>query len=155
MLVQGEAEAGDFSAGDFAGAFSRQVKTGLASLNMMERRISPTAPRSTMPPTAAPMATPAISPSASPLESDDSVGASVVVTVGVDSTVISSDLLTAMAEVPRVEMILSFTAAAVLPAGKVMVTVMITLAAVTTIVTRDSSTPAAVAYFFCKLEVSE
>merc|ERR1740130_1277445 len=155
MLVQGEAEAGDFSAGDFAGAFSRQVNTGLASLNMMERRISPTAPRSTMPPTAAPMATPATSPSVSP-ESDDSVAwASVVVTVGADSTVILSDSLTAMAEVPRVEMILSFTAAAVLPAGKVMVTVMITLAAVTTIVTRDSSTPAAVAYFFCKLEVSE
>eukprot|EP00964_Phaeocystis_antarctica_P087307 scaffold55379_cov63-Phaeocystis_antarctica.AAC.1 len=35
----------------------------------MERRISPTTPRSTMPPTDAPMATPAISPSVRPEES--------------------------------------------------------------------------------------
>eukprot|EP00964_Phaeocystis_antarctica_P005318 scaffold2909_cov45-Phaeocystis_antarctica.AAC.1 len=102
-------------------AFSRQVNTGLASLNSSERRISPTSPRRTMPPTVAPMATPATSPSVSPPESDDSVAsccASVAVTVGAVSTVILSDSLTAMAVVPRVEVILSFTAAAVLPAGK-------------------------------------
>merc|ERR1719482_1269673 len=62
-LVRGEAYAGCF-----ASPFSRQVNTGLASLTISERRISPTIPRSTMPPTAAPMATPAISPSVSPEE---------------------------------------------------------------------------------------
>merc|ERR1740130_1611622 len=151
MLVQGEAEAGDFSAGDFAVDFSRQVKTGLASLNNRERRISPTTPRSTMPPTAPPMATPAISPSLSP-ESEEStffseesiLNTSLAVTVGADSTVSPSDSLTAVAEVPKVVSILLITAAAVVPAGKVMVTVIITLAAALTMDTLRTPTSFAV-----------
>ena len=53
-----------------AGAFSRQVKIGLASRTSRMRRISPTATRTTMPPTAAPTAMPAISPSESVDEAD-------------------------------------------------------------------------------------
>merc|ERR1740130_2571173 len=152
MLVQGEAEAGDFSAGDFAGAFSRQVKTGLASLNMRERRISPTTPRSTMPPTAAPMATPATSPSER-VESDDSCCNSVAIMVGSDSTVIPS-AAEAVAAVPSFEESKVCTDAAVVPAGTLMVAVMITLAAATLIVTSDMETPAARAICSCKLKGS-
>ena len=81
------------------------------------------------------------------------VGAGVV-TVGTDSTVISS-ASEASAAVPRVEESAARTAAAVLEAGTTMVAVMITLAAATLIVTWDLSMPAAAAMFCCKLEVSE
>jgi hypothetical protein len=81
---------------------------------------------------------------------------SVTVTVMVesDSTVIPS-AAEAAAAVPRVEESEVCTVAAVMEAGTVMVAVMITLAAATLIVTNDLSTPAAVAIFCCKLEVSE
>ena len=76
--------------------------------------------------------------------------------VGTDSTVIPSNA-EAAAAVPRLAESKSFTAAAVVPAGTKMVAVMITLAAVTRIVTSDSSTPAAVAMLLlsCKIKVSE
>ena len=80
--------------------------------------------------------------------------ASVATVVGADSTVIPSNL-EAAAAVPRLEESVPCTATAVVPAGTAMVAVMITLAAATRIVTSDLSTPAAVASFSCKLEVSE
>jgi len=61
----------------------------------------------------------------------------------------------AAAAVPRVENSEVCTAAAVVEAGTAIVAVMITLAAAKLIVTWDLSTPAAVAMFCCKLEVSE
>ena len=57
--------------------------------------------------------------------------------------------------VPRVEAREAWTEVVVVEAGTEMVAVMRTLAAVTRIVTSDLSTPAAVAIFCCKLEVSE
>ena len=57
--------------------------------------------------------------------------------------------------VPRVEAREAWTEVMVVEAGTEMVAVMRTLAAVTRIVTSDLSTPAAVAIFCCKLEVSE
>ena len=95
------------------------------------------------------------------LESESSWGklwtSGLVVTVRMvesDSTVIPS-AAEALSAVPRVEESEVCTAAAVMEAGTVMVAVMITLAAATLIVTNDLSTPAAVAIFCCKLEVSE
>ena len=85
------------------------------------------------------------------------MGGSVTVTVLMvesDSTVIPS-AAEALSAVPRLEESEVCTAAAVMEAGTVMVAVMITLAAATLIVTNDLSTPAAVANFCCKLEVSE
>eukprot|EP00964_Phaeocystis_antarctica_P030697 scaffold17359_cov57-Phaeocystis_antarctica.AAC.4 len=61
----------------------------------------------------------------------------------------------AAAAVPRVELSEVCTAAAVVEAGTAMVAVMSTLPAVTTMVTSDSSTPAAAAMRCRKLEVSE
>ena len=57
--------------------------------------------------------------------------------------------------VPRLEESEVCTWSAVMEAGTAMVAVMRTLAAVTSIVTSDLSTPAVVAIFCCKLEVSE
>ena len=56
---------------------------------------------------------------------------------------------------PRVEDSEACTAAAVVEAGTPMVAVMITLAAATSMVTSDLSTPAAVAILACRSEVSE
>ena len=58
------------------------------------------------------------------------------------------------AAMPRVEDSEACTAAAVVEASTAMVAVMITLAADTSMVTSDVSTPAAVATFCCRLEVS-
>ena len=55
---------------------------------------------------------------------------------------------------PRVEDSEACTAAAVVEVGTPMVAVMITLAAATSMVTSDVSTPAAIATLCCKLEVS-
>ena len=73
---------------------------------------------------------------------------------GVYTTVISSCLDAASAEGRLVEMD-SCTDTAVMTAGTAMVAVMITLAAATLIVMSDLSTPAAVAIFCCKFDVSE
>jgi len=61
----------------------------------------------------------------------------------------------AVAAVPRVEESNACTAVAVVEAGTAMVAVMITLAAATSMVTSDLSTPAAVAILACRIEVSE
>ena len=74
--------------------------------------------------------------------------------VGASSTVMPSAVEAASA-VPRLEESEVFISSAVVEAGTPIVAVMITLAAVTRIVTSDLSTPAAVAIFCCKLEVSE
>ena len=58
------------------------------------------------------------------------------------------------AAMPRVEDREACTAVAVVEAGTAMVAVMITLAADTSMVTSDVSTPAAMATFCCKLEMS-
>ena len=79
---------------------------------------------------------------------------SIIVIVGTPSTEIPSALEAASA-VRRVEESEAFTAAAVVEAGTAMVAVMITLAAVMAMVTGNLSTPAAVAIFCCRLEVSE
>ena len=60
----------------------------------------------------------------------------------------------ATAVVPRLEETVLCTAAAVVLAGTAMVAVMITEADVTLMVTREASTPAAVAIFCRRLEVS-
>ena len=73
---------------------------------------------------------------------------------GSDSTVIPS-ASEAAAAVPSLEDSEASTAAAVVEAGTPMVAVMITLAADTSMVTSDLSTPAAVATASCRLEVSE
>ena len=69
-------------------------------------------------------------------------------------TVISSCMDAASAEGRLIKMKFC-TETAVLTAGTAMVAVMITLAAATLIVTNDLSTPAAVAIFCCRLEMSE
>ena len=56
---------------------------------------------------------------------------------------------------PRAEAREALTVTAAEEAGTAMLAVMITLAAATLIVTSDASTPAAVAMFCCKVEVSE
>ena len=89
-----------------------------------------------------------------PIELESESPLVTVLMVGSTSTVIPS-AAEAVAVVPRLEESDFFTAAAVMDAGTVMVAVMITLAAATLIVTNDLSTPAAVAIFCCKLEVSE
>ena len=73
---------------------------------------------------------------------------------GADSIVIPS-ASEAAAAVPRVEASEVCTASAVVEAGTAMVAVMITLAAATSMVTSDLSTPAAVAILACRSEVSE
>ena len=73
--------------------------------------------------------------------------------VGASSTVMPS-AAEASAAVPRVEESEARTASAVMEAGTPMVAVMITLAAATSMVTSDVSTPAAIATLCCKLEVS-
>ena len=61
----------------------------------------------------------------------------------------------AEAAVPRGKERDAITVVAAEEAGTAMLAVMITLAAATLIVTSDASTPAAVAMFCCKVEVSE
>ena len=78
---------------------------------------------------------------------------SVMVMVGTSSTVMPS-AVEASSAVPRLEESEVFTWSAVLEVGTAMVAVMRTLAAVTSIVTSDLSTPAAVATFCCKLDLS-
>ena len=73
--------------------------------------------------------------------------------VGIDTTVMPS-AVEAVAAVPRVEESEVCTAAGVVEAGTAMVAVMSTLPAATLIVTSDLSTPAAVATFCCKLDLS-
>ena len=73
---------------------------------------------------------------------------------GISKIKISSRLDAASAEGRLLEMSIC-TESAVVAAGTAIVAVMITLAAATLIVTSDLSTPAAVAIFCCKLEVSE
>ena len=75
------------------------------------------------------------------------------VMVGISSTVMPS-AVEAAAAVPRLEESEVFSWSAVLEAGTAMVAVMRTLAAVTWMVTSDLSTPAAVATFCCKLDLS-
>jgi len=77
----------------------------------------------------------------------------VLVMVGTASTVMPSAAL-ATAAVPRLEETVLCTAATVVVAGTAMVAVMITEAAVTLMVTSDASTPAAVAIFCRRPEVS-
>ena len=74
--------------------------------------------------------------------------------LGSDSTVMPS-AAEAAAAVPRVVVSEVCTTAAVEEAGTAMVAVMITLAAATSMVTSDLSTPAAVATACRRLEVSE
>ena len=76
-----------------------------------------------------------------------------MVMVGTASTVMPSAALAA-AVVPRLEETVLCTAAAVVVAGTAMVAVMITEAACTLMVTSEASTPAAVAIFCRRLEVS-
>ena len=74
--------------------------------------------------------------------------------LGSDSTVMPS-AAEAAAAVPRVEASEVCTASAVVEAGTAMVAVMMTLAAVTLMVTSEmSSTPAALAIFCSRLVVS-
>ena len=76
-----------------------------------------------------------------------------VLMVESDSTVIPS-AAEALSAVPRLEESEVCTVAAVMEAGTVMVAVMITLAAATATVTRFTLTPAALATFCRKAEVS-
>ena len=73
--------------------------------------------------------------------------------VGTDSTVMPSAEVAAGA-VGRPAESVACTWVEVVEAGTAMVAVMRTLAAVTSIVTSDLSTPAAVATFCCKLDLS-
>ena len=73
--------------------------------------------------------------------------------LGFDSTVMLS-AAEAAAAVPRVEASEVCTASAVVEAGTTMVAVMSTLAAATLMVTSEASTPAALAIFCRRLEVS-
>jgi len=82
---------------------------------------------------------------------------STMVMVGTVRTVTPSAVEGAVegtAAMPRLEDSEACTAAAVVEGGTAMVAVMITLAADTSMVTRDVPTPAAMATFCCKLEVS-
>ena len=79
--------------------------------------------------------------------------ARVTVMVGTSSTVTPS-AVEASAAVPKLEESEVCTASAVVEAGTAMVAVMRTLAAATRIVTSDWSTPAALATFCCKLDLS-
>jgi len=89
------------------------------------------------------------------LSSDDESGAMPDLTamVGTFSTVTPSAVEASVA-VPNFEVIEVCIASTVMEAGTAMVTVMSTLAAATLIVTSDLSTPAAVATFCCKLDLS-
>ena len=80
-------------------------------------------------------------------------GVKALARVGTDSTAMPR-AAEAEAAVPRVEESDSSTMVAAEEAGTAMLAVMITLAADTLIVTSDASTPAAVAMFCCKVEVS-
>ena len=81
-------------------------------------------------------------------------GVKALARVGTDSTAMPR-AAEAEAAVPRVEESADSTMVAAEEAGTAMLAVMITLAADTLIVTSDASTPAAVAMFCCKVEVSE
>ena len=80
-------------------------------------------------------------------------GSSSRATVGASSTVMPS-AAEASAAVPSVEESEACTASGAMEAGTAMVAIMRTLAAVTRIVTSDLSTPAALATFCCKLDLS-
>ena len=82
-------------------------------------------------------------------------GGTALVTVGGVRTVTPRAAEAAAVVVPRVEAREACTVVAVVEAGREMVAVMRTLAAATAMVTSDLSTPAAVAIFCCRLEVSE
>ena len=89
------------------------------------------------------------------LSSDDESGAmpDSTVMVGTSSTVMPSTA-EASAAVPNLEVSEVRIASTVMEAGMAMVAVMSTLAAATRITTSDLSTPAAVATFCCKLDLS-
>ena len=82
-------------------------------------------------------------------------GGTALVTVGGVRTAMPRAAEAAVVVVPRVEAREACTVVAVVEAGREMVAVMRTLAAATAMVTSDLSTPAAVAIFCCRLEVSE
>ena len=90
-------------------------------------------------------------PSASPLAEPAIV---IVGTVRIVTPSAVEGVVEGSAAMPRVEDSEACTAAAVVEASTAMVAVMITLAADTSMVTSDVSTPAAVATFCCRLEVS-
>ena len=86
-------------------------------------------------------------------ESGGLSGSSPRATVGASSTVMPS-AAEASAAVPSVEESEACTASGAMEAGTAMVAIMRTLAAVTRIVTSDLSTPAALATFCCKRDLS-
>jgi len=89
-------------------------------------------------------------------ESDAMLGSGALAStamVGSDSTVMPSTA-EASAAVPNLEVSEVRIASTVREAGMAMVAVMSTLAAATRITTSDLSTPAAVATFCCKLDLS-
>ena len=86
-------------------------------------------------------------------ESGGLSGSSPRATVGASSTVMPS-AAEASAAVPSVEESEACTASGAMEEGTAMVAMMRTLAAVTRIVTSDLSTPAALATFCCKLDLS-
>ena len=89
------------------------------------------------------------------LRSDDETEARFDSTVmlGISSTVMPSAVEVASA-LPRLEESEVCSTSAVVEAGTAIVAVIRTLAAATRIVTSDLSTPAALATFCCKLEIS-
>jgi len=158
----------DAITGDKLGA-SRAVAAGLtgAAAGAVERaRARDALPRhmkaaiaasasNATPPSTRPMMSAESVPPDEPLTSDGgATGGELSATVGTSSTVTPS-AAEASSMVPRLEESEVCTLSAVIEAGTAMVAVMRTLAAVTRIVTSDLSTPAAVAIFCCKLEVSE
>ena len=84
---------------------------------------------------------------------DESDMSDSTVIVGTSSTVTPSAVEAATA-VPRLEESEVRSTSAVVEAGTAIVAVMRTLAAITRIVTSDLSTPAALATFCCKLDLS-
>ena len=84
---------------------------------------------------------------------DESDMSDSTVIVGTTSTVTPSAVEAATA-VPRLEESEVRSTSAVMEAGTAIVAVMRTLAAITRIVTSDLSTPAALATFCCKLDLS-
>ena len=114
-----------------------------------------TARSSTPPP---PAAMPMMAPMGSPLSSLEVGGGGAklveLVTVMVMASTVMPSAALATAAVPRLEETVLCTAATVVVAGTAMVAVMITEAAVTLMVTSDASTPAAVAIFCRRPEVS-
>ena len=159
----------DAMTGDKLGA-SRAVAAGLtgAAAGAVERARArdalprhrkaavPASASNATPPSTRPMMSAESVPPDEPSTASDggAAGGELSATVGTSSTVTPS-AVEASSMVPRLEESEVCTWSAVIEAGTAMVAVMRTLAAVTRIATSDLSTPAAVAIFCCKLEVSE